>query len=63
MSDDRHDIDLFGLLRWAVVAGVIIYQFVLITDLRWRVQSLEQIKPAFYTVNDRGKELLMVQIK
>jgi hypothetical protein len=59
----EHDIDLFGLLRWAMIVGVIVYQFVLITDLRWRVQSLEQIKPAFYTVTDRGKELRMVQIK
>jgi hypothetical protein len=31
--------------------------------LRWRVQELEQAKPAFYTVTDRGKEILMVQIK
>jgi hypothetical protein len=62
-QSDNHHIDLFGLLRWVFVAGVIIYQFVLITDLRWRVQELEQAKPAFYTVTDRGKEILMVQIK
>lgn len=61
--DDRHDIDLFGLLWWAVIVGVIVYQFVLIMDLRWRVADLENYPPAFYTVTDRGKELRMVQIK
>ena len=59
----KPDIDLSGLLRWVFVGVVLVCLSVQVVILRMQVADLQQAKPMFYTVTDRGKELLMVQIK
>ena len=60
---ENHSIDLWGLFRWGAMCGLLVWLAVQVIDLRMRVSTLEQIKPAFYTVTDRGKEIRMMQIK
>ena len=54
---------LFKAFMLVALAIILIYQQVLIMDLRWQFREFKARKPAFYTVTDRGKQLLMVQIK
>ena len=65
MTDNQQiDLDIWGLLRWAGIAGILIYQYVLIIDLRARVDNIEQAKTAFYLVESTtGRQLKLGQIK